>query len=97
MLSALRGHLRDTRDVSGPGRAPEKPALKSIDYRNIAPLFMGQEVKVCVRETAAASTGAAVGQRTWDLWVEGPGGAVAVRGSATTQNATVGKYGKKGR
>jgi len=64
--------------------------VETIDYRNLRPLFVGGEIRVCVRETTG-TTGTTVtsdedgrGRRKWLLWVEGPDGGLAVRGTATT-------------
>lgn len=44
-------------------------------YRNCAPLYVNEPLRVCVRE--ARREGA-----PWDVWVEGPDGGIAVKGSA---------------
>ncbi|KAK0622918.1 hypothetical protein B0T14DRAFT_494485 [Immersiella caudata] len=67
MLTALRRVLDSKQS---------RHALQTVDYRNLAPLFVGQPVKVCVREMDGIP-------QQWDLWVEGPNG-LAVRGTATT-------------
>jgi hypothetical protein len=61
--------------------------VETIDYRNLSPLFVGGEIRVCVRETTgttATSDEDGRGRRKWLLWVEGPDGGLAVRGTATT-------------
>jgi hydroxyacyl-ACP dehydratase HTD2-like protein with hotdog domain len=69
MLAALRSQL-------GPGEY-----VKRIDYRNVAPLFAGEYMTVCVapRKYAAVGQGA-----KWDVWVEGPKRGLAVKAIATT-------------
>ncbi|GAB0135401.1 hypothetical protein EsDP_00003741 [Epichloe bromicola] len=47
-----------------------------ITYRNYAPLYVNDEMTVCVREAGAGP---------WDVWVEGPGGGLAVRGAAVME------------
>ncbi|KAK0645929.1 hypothetical protein B0T16DRAFT_457915 [Cercophora newfieldiana] len=92
MLTALRRLLRRTDPARRPSpREPSKKLedstlLEEINYRNLAPLFVGQEIRVCVRETARK---VGSGTQTWELWVEGPDGSLAVRGTATTRRAGV--------
>ena len=50
--------------------------VKEIEYRNLAPLYAGEEMRVCGRE--GKESGA------WEVWVEGSGGGLAVRGIART-------------
>ncbi|KAG6014168.1 hypothetical protein E4U43_006854 [Claviceps pusilla] len=45
-------------------------------YRNYAPLYVNEPLRVCVREAQRE------GGAPWDVWVEGPDGGMAVRGSA---------------
>ncbi|KAK0710970.1 HotDog domain-containing protein [Lasiosphaeris hirsuta] len=72
MLSALR-HFSKTQDTW----------VESIDYRNLAPLYVDEELKVCAREieSSAATT---PGTKRWQVWIEGPDGGLAVRGTAVT-------------
>lgn len=49
-----------------------------IAYRNYAPLYANDEMTLCVREAGA-------GAGPWDVWVEGPGGGLAVRGTAVME------------
>ena len=52
--------------------------IASIDYRNLAPLYCNEEVKLCAREN---------GEDKFEVWVETPEGGVAVKGSATVKKA----------
>lgn len=61
MFSALRGALEGT-----------GMAATGMDYRNLEPLYVGEELKVRV----------APGKTRWNVWVEGPGGRLCVKGSA---------------
>lgn len=61
MLSALRSQL-------GAGEI-----IRRFDYRNLAPLYAGEELKVCVRKEREGEMG---------VWVEGRGGGYAVKGTA---------------
>ena len=58
-------------------RAVGQQRVKSIVYRNHAPLYVGDAMSVCVRRPEE-------GQRAsmpWDVWVEGPEGGLAVKGT----------------
>lgn len=50
--------------------------VRSIEYRNLAPLYCGEEATFC---------GARVGERKWEVWAQTPDGGVAVRGIVKTQ------------
>ncbi|ROW17653.1 hypothetical protein VPNG_00951 [Cytospora leucostoma] len=61
MLSALR------RALDGTGLA-----VSGLDYRNLEPVYVGEEMRVCVSP----------GRTRWNVWVEGAGGRRCVKGSA---------------
>ncbi len=65
MLSALRARMAAAESVS------------LIEYRNLAPLYAGEPMAVCLRRSPAAAS-------RWDVWVEGPDGGLAVKATATT-------------
>ncbi|EFX03042.1 hypothetical protein CMQ_2971 [Grosmannia clavigera kw1407] len=69
MLSILRSQLSDP------------AAIKSLEYRNLAPLYADEPLRVCIRKN---NHGSATDTNRWDVWVEGPEGGLAVRGSAIT-------------
>ncbi|EXV03330.1 MaoC like domain protein [Metarhizium robertsii] len=48
--------------------------VQRISYRNHAPLYVNEEMTVCVRKPDNGGG--------WDVWVEGPEGGLAVRGKA---------------
>jgi len=75
MLTALRQHLQQQQQADG---------IKTMEYRNLSPLFVGRELRVCVRELSQSGEGNE--DRKWLLWVEGPDGGLAVKGMATTGN-----------
>lgn len=52
--------------------------VKHFTYRNLTPLHVGQQTRVCVR--APAELGGK--KEMWDVWVEGPGGGMVARGRA---------------
>jgi hydroxyacyl-ACP dehydratase HTD2-like protein with hotdog domain len=63
MLSVLRAQL-----------APGEMVMK-FDYRNLAPLFVGEEMKICLKKDK-------FGHNRWDVWIVGKEGGYAAKGSA---------------
>ncbi|KAL7921070.1 Thioesterase/thiol ester dehydrase-isomerase [Trichoderma austrokoningii] len=66
MLRVLNDHVAAT----------SRGVVKSIVYRNYAPLYVGEKMTVCVRR---------VREQEWDVWVEGPEGAMAAKGSVVVE------------
>ena len=62
LLSVLQCHLKGL-----------KLRITHLDYKNLAPLYVNEELTVC---------GKSKNGNTWDVWIEGPGGSLAVRGTA---------------
>lgn len=58
-------------------------SLTELNYRNLAPLYVDEEMKICVRMRTDTHTDT---EPTWDVWVEGPDGGFAVKGTATMQS-----------
>ncbi|CCU77387.1 putative Hydroxyacyl-thioester dehydratase type 2 [Blumeria hordei DH14] len=56
----------------------ERSRIISFSYRNLAPLYVEEDMKICVKK--GAKTG---GESLWHLWIEGPQGGYAVKGTAT--------------
>ena len=52
---------------------PQGAAIKSIVYRNHAPLYVDEEIRNCVRKLDA--------EGKWDVWAEGPRGGLSVKGT----------------
>lgn len=78
MLSALRACLARVLLQERPGSgAPGY--VKSLSYRNIAPLYVDEQMTVCLRRTKSAAD-----ELGWDVWIEGPEGGLAVKGKAIT-------------
>ncbi|TLS23017.1 uncharacterized protein PpBr36_05843 [Pyricularia pennisetigena] len=86
MLTALVGA------TGGPvGAGRRRHWIKSIDYRNLAPLYVGETMRVCVRRVPKADTSITSAKATpsvdsWDIWIEGPDGGRAVKASAITSS-----------
>lgn len=68
LVTMLTQHLKS----ASPGRR-----LESIEYRNLAPLYCNEPLKLCGREIDGK-------QGEFELWAETPDGGVAVRGIAKT-------------
>ncbi|AEO68951.1 uncharacterized protein THITE_2053773 [Thermothielavioides terrestris NRRL 8126] len=77
MLSALRACLAQVQSAAAPKSDPARPMpyVKSFTYRNIAPLYVNEEMRVCLRRTKPDGA-------EWDAWIEGPEGGLAVKGHA---------------
>lgn len=79
MIELLRGHLANSdlikNGTNRTGKISEKEHIQSIEYRNIAPLYAEEEMKVCARKTKTGE---------WELWIEGVDGRLAVRAIART-------------
>ncbi|EME43410.1 hypothetical protein DOTSEDRAFT_45351 [Dothistroma septosporum NZE10] len=56
--------------------------IKSIEYRNVAPLYCHESVTFC---------GAQTGEHKWDVWAQGPEGGMAVKGSVVTEPGRIDK------
>ena len=74
MLEVLRGYIKST-NPSTSERDAER--LVHIEYRNMAPLYAEEEMKVCVKLKATHEK-----ERVWDVWVENRDGGYAVKGLA---------------
>jgi hydroxyacyl-ACP dehydratase HTD2-like protein with hotdog domain len=68
MLSVLRSQLESGEKVKG------------FDYRNLAPLYADEELKICVRQDGAKDN-------KYDVWIEGKEGGYAVKGTAVIEQA----------
>jgi hydroxyacyl-ACP dehydratase HTD2-like protein with hotdog domain len=84
MLSVLQSQLGN--------RAEQKEVeyVDCINYRHLAPLYVGKEMRVCVApqpqgngQEENESEGART--RKWDVWVENHNGGLSVRGLALTK------------
>ena len=50
--------------------------IETIEYRNLAPLYAEEEMRVCGRKQEGDA---------WDVWIEGKDGGYAVKGRVTTR------------
>jgi len=71
LVTALRRHLAMQR-ADGTERGSDKgqEVVERVEYRNLAPLYAGEKMRVCGRRT---------GEGKWEVWAETPEGGVAVR------------------
>jgi hypothetical protein len=68
---------------------PEGPHIvEAIEYRNLAPLYCDDELRLCAREKVGARMDDA---RIYDIWIEGPTGGMAVKGLVRTARTPNGK------
>ncbi|KXT03485.1 hypothetical protein AC578_1546 [Pseudocercospora eumusae] len=67
MLTLLSRHLEAT--------TKGNEVIRSIEYRNTAPLYCGEEAKFCGKRS---------GEKKWEVWAQGPGGGVCVKGRVRT-------------
>lgn len=65
MLAVLRSQLK----------AQER--IRSIDYRNIAPLYVGEPLSICMRPQKDD----AGQEQKWDVWIENNEGGLSVKGT----------------
>ncbi|KAI6251250.1 Hydroxyacyl-thioester dehydratase type 2, mitochondrial [Erysiphe necator] len=52
--------------------------ISNFTYRNIVPLFVEEDMRICVKKGSKCN-----GTSTWHVWIEGPSGGYAVKGTAT--------------
>lgn len=55
-------------------------AVEIFEYRNFRPLYVGEEMRVCVRRVGVAERG----KGRWEVWIEGVDEGIAVRGTVVT-------------
>ena len=81
MIEVLQTHLQDLADHGGSFfvRAPE--VIREIEYKNLAPLYADEEMKICVKKK---QTGGQERFLTWDVWIQGRDGGYAVKGLVRT-------------
>ncbi|CAK7274809.1 hypothetical protein SEPCBS119000_006362 [Sporothrix epigloea] len=82
MLSAIRSRIPGRRFLSS-------RFIRKFEYRNIAPLYAGEELRVSVRcngqQGAAEESSANEPFCRWDVWVENSRGGICARGTAITR------------
>jgi hypothetical protein len=71
LLEAMSGHVR----VKTKGQY----IVESIEYRNLAPLYCDESMRLCGSLKKTFGNG-----ELYDVWIEGPAGGVAVKGTVRT-------------
>ncbi|KAH7390461.1 hypothetical protein BKA66DRAFT_439776 [Pyrenochaeta sp. MPI-SDFR-AT-0127] len=71
ILQAISGYLNT--------HTQGRQVLGSIEYRNLAPLYCDEQMRVCGMEKKTLQDGS-----IYDVWIEGPTGGVAVKGTVRT-------------
>jgi hypothetical protein len=71
LLHAISGYVLE--------QTKEGFVIESIKYRNLAPLYCDEEMRLCGLQKDSDKDGA-----TYDVWIEGPTGGVAVKGTVRT-------------
>ncbi|CAO2649442.1 Nn.00g068270.m01.CDS01 [Neocucurbitaria sp. VM-36] len=56
-----------------------RQVIESIEYRNLAPLYCDEQMSICGVEKKKSGDGS-----TFEVWIEGPTGGVAVKGTVRT-------------
>ncbi|KAL1969067.1 hypothetical protein VTN77DRAFT_901 [Rasamsonia byssochlamydoides] len=55
--------------------------IREIEYRNLVPLYVDEEMRICAKPKESRDAG------SWEVWIEGPSGGLAVKGTVWTENA----------
>lgn len=87
MVEYLRIHLNRLANPEGARFTARRPGakIKHVEYRNLAPLYAEEEMKICVKSRVKNTV-----RKTfetfdvYDVWIEGPDGGYAVKGNVTT-------------
>ncbi len=61
-------------------RQESNEVVRSVDYRNLAPLYCNEPVTFCATKT---------GERKYEIWTQTPEGGVAVKGSVSTEEGGI--------
>ena len=79
ILEVLGRHLA-SKGMDGRVYPSAQLQVTSVEYRNIAPLYAEEAMKICCRDR---------GDGQWDVWIEGPHGGYAVKGVAKVQKKSI--------
>ncbi|KAJ4366935.1 hypothetical protein N0V83_007465 [Neocucurbitaria cava] len=71
ILQAVSGYVAN--------RTEYRQVVESIEYRNLAPLYCDEQMTICGVEKKKSNDGS-----TYEVWIEGPTGGVAVKGTVRT-------------
>jgi hydroxyacyl-ACP dehydratase HTD2-like protein with hotdog domain len=76
MLQAISGHVAES--------TAQNMVVESIQYRNLAPLYCDEEMRICGKEKKRTDEGI-----LYDIWIEGPTRGVAVKGTVRTMELSM--------
>lgn len=77
MLEGLKAYLAKKNDNKPTIRGVER--IRAVEYRNLAPLYAEEEMKICVRRKTQETD-----RGSFDVWIEGKEGGYAVKGLVAT-------------
>ena len=90
VVEVLRGYFRTrargrglASSSKGPSEGPER--ILSLQYQNLRPLYVDEEMKICVRKTVNRNPEGII---SWEVWIEGTDGGYSFRGRAKTYNTS---------
>ncbi len=75
MVEVLQSYLRTLPNQKEPAK------IKYIEYRNVAPLYAEEQMRICVRRKVRSNQQDNI---SWDVWIEGRDGGYAVTGTVKT-------------
>ena len=78
MLQFLQHWLVKENDMDG-----KREFIRSIQYRNLAPLYAEEDMRICLKRKAQDGE-----HGNWDVWIEGRDGGYAVKGAVKTKIQT---------
>ena len=87
MIECLRIHLKRLANPGNSSFSVRRPAakIKHVEYRNLAPLYAEEEMKICVKNRVKNTERKTFeAYDVYDVWIEGPDGGYAVKGNVTT-------------
>ncbi|KAF9695309.1 hypothetical protein EKO04_007061 [Ascochyta lentis] len=70
-----------TRHLWSPEVNAEAEIVESVAYRNLAPLYCDEKMRIRVKRKTRTGAG-----KAWDVWIEGPEGGMAVKAIMRTVN-----------
>ena len=88
MMSALRAKAKMMSEDDPDARPFGPRTIYNIEYRNLAPLYVNEELKVCVSRRSQERLGRRGRYFLWDVWVENHNGSLCAKGSAVTRGKT---------
>lgn len=82
MIEVLQTHLTTLADHGRLSSKKRPEIILHVEYRNLAPLYAEEEMTICVKGREKETGEGRIS--TWDVWIEGPDGGYAVKGTVKT-------------